>query len=77
MNVTFPSQAAFDDQGSGKLDFDELSATGGLLDYIQRKFGIIPGSDSAKPATAPDIETDRLGWFKCYDDNGDGALDKV
>ena len=27
--------------------------------------------------TAPDIRTDRLGWFRYYDEDGNGSLDKV
>ena len=83
MTPPLQPQARFDPDGSGTVSFDKLGATGGLLEFIRTSFGMTVGGDqnptdtSNSPMTPPDIRTDRLRWFRFYNESGDGYLNKV
>ena len=62
--------AQWDPDGSGTIEESELSAKGGIVDFIRSHFT----GGGHRPI--PSIQTDRNGWYDYFDEDGGGTLDK-
>ena len=61
----------WDKDGNGYLDQQEIVGEGGVVAYVQSVF-----TPSAPATPIPDIQTNRIAWFKHFDEDDSGSLDK-
>jgi len=62
----------WDKDRSGFIEESEALQTGGLLDFVREVFAM----SESRPDSIPDMRHDKDGWYRYWDEDGDGSLDR-
>jgi len=62
----------WDPNGDGKVEFNEMMGPQGLFFYVRNAFkAALQNLDNI-----PDVRKDRMAWFRYWDEDGSGTLDR-
>mmetsp|Transcript_34820 Transcript_34820/g.96097 ORF Transcript_34820/g.96097 Transcript_34820/m.96097 type:complete len:429 (-) Transcript_34820:75-1361(-) len=66
-----PLFAKWDPDGDGRIDYTKMMGPNGLYFYVRDKF-----RRTGKEQSPPDIRTEQAAWFRYWDEDGSGSLER-
>ncbi|KAF4680944.1 hypothetical protein FOZ60_012759 [Perkinsus olseni] len=66
----------WDASGDGYIQYRELMGPGGLVNFVRSNFRRNTKDLACVMGAMPSLRNDKAGWFKYWDEDGNGVLDK-